>query len=77
MLTHPTLDLLHDLGLHGMAKGFKGGYRGRRSPDPYQGKQGPARKKAVLATRNGQPECSQISTRWRARKDSNLRPPDS
>ncbi len=22
MLTHPTLDLLHDLGLHGMAKGF-------------------------------------------------------
>jgi len=23
MLTHPTLDLLHDLGLHGMAKGFK------------------------------------------------------
>ena len=23
MLTHPTLDLLHKLGLHGMAKGFK------------------------------------------------------
>ena len=23
MLTHPTLDLLHDLGLHGMAKGFR------------------------------------------------------
>ena len=23
MLTHPTLDLLHRLGLHGMAKGFK------------------------------------------------------
>jgi len=23
MLTHPTLDLLHALGLHGMAKGFK------------------------------------------------------
>jgi DNA replication protein DnaC len=23
MLTHPTLDLLHDLGLHGMAKAFK------------------------------------------------------
>ena len=23
MLTHPTLDLLHGLGLHGMAKGFK------------------------------------------------------
>src|SRR5260370_30053619 len=23
MLTHPTLDLLHNLGLHGMAKGFK------------------------------------------------------
>ena len=23
MLTHPTLDMLHDLGLHGMAKGFK------------------------------------------------------
>ena len=23
MLTHPTLDLLHQLGLHGMAKGFK------------------------------------------------------
>ena len=22
MLTHPTLDLLADLGLHGMAKGF-------------------------------------------------------
>ncbi|HEX3365534.1 ATP-binding protein, partial [Phenylobacterium sp.] len=23
MLTHPTLDLLHDLGLPGMAKGFQ------------------------------------------------------
>jgi hypothetical protein len=23
MLTHPTLDLLHSLGLHGIAKGFK------------------------------------------------------
>lgn len=23
MLTHPTLDLLHELGLHGMARGFK------------------------------------------------------
>ena len=23
MLNHPTLDLLHDLGLHGMAKGFR------------------------------------------------------
>ena len=23
MLTHPTLDLLYELGLHGMAKGFK------------------------------------------------------
>jgi DNA replication protein DnaC len=23
MLTHPTLDLLHELGLHGMVKGFK------------------------------------------------------
>jgi DNA replication protein DnaC len=23
MLTHPTLDLLHNLGLHGLAKGFK------------------------------------------------------
>ncbi len=23
MLTHPTLDLLHKLGLHGMAKGYK------------------------------------------------------
>jgi hypothetical protein len=23
MLIHPTLDLLHSLGLHGMAKGFK------------------------------------------------------
>ena len=22
MLTHPTLDMLRDLGLHGMAKGF-------------------------------------------------------
>ena len=23
MLTHPTLDLLHGLGLHGMAQGYK------------------------------------------------------
>jgi hypothetical protein len=23
MLNHPTLDLLYDLGLHGLAKGFK------------------------------------------------------
>jgi hypothetical protein len=23
LLTHPTLDLLHDLGLHGMAKSFR------------------------------------------------------
>jgi hypothetical protein len=23
MLAHPTLDLLHALGLHGMAKGFR------------------------------------------------------
>jgi hypothetical protein len=23
LLTHPTLDLLADLGLHGMAKGFR------------------------------------------------------
>ena len=23
MLNHPTLELLHDLGLHGMAKGFR------------------------------------------------------
>ena len=23
MLTHPTLNMLHDLGLHGMAKGFR------------------------------------------------------
>ena len=23
MLNHPTLDLLHELGLHGMAEGFK------------------------------------------------------
>ena len=23
MLTHPTLELLHELGLHGMARGFK------------------------------------------------------
>src|SRR5262249_629760 len=30
--------------------------------------------KAVLATRNGQPECSQMSTCWRGRKDSNPRP---
>jgi hypothetical protein len=29
MLTHPTLNLLHDLGLYGMAKGFK-----ERKPPP-------------------------------------------
>jgi len=23
LLNHPTLDLMHDLGLHGMAKGFR------------------------------------------------------
>jgi site-specific DNA recombinase len=33
--------------------------------------------KAVLARHSGQAWCSQTSTRWRARKDSNLRPPDS
>jgi site-specific DNA recombinase len=33
--------------------------------------------KAVLASQNDQRWCSQTSTRWRARKDSNLRPPDS
>jgi site-specific DNA recombinase len=27
--------------------------------------------KAVLASQSGQPECSQTSTRWRARRDSN------
>ena len=27
--------------------------------------------KAVLASQNGPPECSQVSTRWRARRDSN------
>jgi hypothetical protein len=30
--------------------------------------------KAVLASQNAQPWCSQASTRWRAREDSNLRP---
>jgi site-specific DNA recombinase len=33
--------------------------------------------KAVLASQNAQPWCSQASTRWRARRDSNSRPPDS
>jgi len=33
--------------------------------------------KAVLATQSGQSWCSQTSTRWRARRDSNSRPPDS
>ena len=32
---------------------------------------------AVLASQNGQTGCSQMSTRWRARRDSNSRPPDS
>jgi site-specific DNA recombinase len=30
--------------------------------------------KAVLASQNGQTGCSQMSTRWRARRDSNSRP---
>jgi DNA invertase Pin-like site-specific DNA recombinase len=30
--------------------------------------------RAVLASQNGSAECSQMSTRWRARKDSNLDP---
>src|SRR5580692_9995135 len=30
--------------------------------------------KAVLATQSGQSWCSQTSTRWRARRDSNSRP---
>jgi site-specific DNA recombinase len=33
--------------------------------------------KAVLASRNGSPDSSQMSTRWRARRDSNSRPLDS
>jgi site-specific DNA recombinase len=33
--------------------------------------------KAVLASQYSQAECSQVSTRWRARRDSNYRPPDS
>jgi site-specific DNA recombinase len=33
--------------------------------------------KAVLASQSGQSWCSQTSTRWRARRDSNSRPPDS
>jgi site-specific DNA recombinase len=33
--------------------------------------------KAVLASQNGQRWCSQTSTSWRARTDSNRRPPDS
>lgn len=32
---------------------------------------------AVLASRSGDMQCSQMSTRWRARRDSNSRPPDS
>ena len=27
--------------------------------------------KAVLASQNGQADCSQMSTKWRARRDSN------
>jgi site-specific DNA recombinase len=33
--------------------------------------------KAVLARHSGEAWCSQTSTRWRARRDSNSRPPDS
>ena len=33
--------------------------------------------KAVLASQQDQTGCSQMSTRWRAQEDSNLRPPDS
>ena len=33
--------------------------------------------KAVLASRSDRSECSQMSTRWRARRDSNSRPLDS
>jgi site-specific DNA recombinase len=32
--------------------------------------------KAVIASQNGPGGCSQMSTTWRARKDSNFRPPD-
>lgn len=32
---------------------------------------------AVLASRSGETQCSQMSTRWRARRDSNSRPLDS
>jgi hypothetical protein len=33
--------------------------------------------KAVVASQNDQRWCSQTSTRWRAQRDSNSRPPDS
>ena len=33
--------------------------------------------KAILASRTEQSGCSQMSTRWRARRDSNSRPLDS
>jgi len=33
--------------------------------------------KTVLASQHGQSWCSQTSTRWRAQRDSNSRPPDS
>jgi site-specific DNA recombinase len=33
--------------------------------------------KAVLAGQNGPAACSQMSTKWRARRDSNSRPSDS
>jgi site-specific DNA recombinase len=33
--------------------------------------------KAILARQIGQPWCSQTSTEWRARRDSNSRPLDS
>lgn len=32
MLTHPTLDLLHELGLSGMASGFKAPKTTKRLP---------------------------------------------
>jgi hypothetical protein len=34
MLSHPTLDQLHALGLHGMVKGFKNGGPGAFSNAP-------------------------------------------
>jgi site-specific DNA recombinase len=33
--------------------------------------------RAVLASQSKQSQCSQTSTMWRARRDSNSRPPDS